>query len=434
MLQENEDKIQALLEENIKLKKNIRSLVEINSKIIMCTDIFTTLFKKRDIEEISNFLISQIIKNFDAKEVTFIRKESKKDMYCLYSYYNGKINRKIISRSELNCDCFFMYCKNIHLGNSDNPFVALPIKLNGENLGGLIAKKINTRKFKNINFEMINAYLTAFGIAIKNSLLSLELQNDKQVLYNYKMKIDEDLDFACKIQNAILPIGENKFYNYNLYGNLIQTRYLGGDMFDVIFIDASTIAFYIADVSGSGISASLVTLFLKGAVEEIVQYVILNKIKISPSIILKKIQKRFSDFIFTDNLYIGLIMGVLDVDSNIITLANAGHNVEPIHIKDGSNKALNYMIGGLPINNWFSYDIPIKYDEIKINMDEGDNIILLTDGAIEVRNSEKNIFGMDTLNQIFINKKSDTFENQFRYLQQRLHSFTGDSKLDSTER
>lgn len=83
----------------------------------------------------------------------------------------------------------------------------------------------------------------------------------KEAAAEIKRITKEELSLAGKIQLAALPKLEEiytKREGFDVYAEARLLAGLGGDMYDFFFVDESNVVFYIADVSGSGVAASLV--------------------------------------------------------------------------------------------------------------------------------------------------------------------------------
>ena len=77
-----------------------------------------------------------------------------------------------------------------------------------------------------------------------------------------------------------------------------------------------------------------------------------------------------------------MVIGTIDVDSKTLTLANAAHHAHPILLNDGEVQILK--TGGLPLG----MRAGIEYSEEQFPLESGDVVILMTDGIIEVQDSE----------------------------------------------
>ena len=210
-----------------------------------------------------------------------------------------------------------------------------------------------------------------------------EALENRALLEAQHAKNQADLEFARKIQKCILPTdGE--------YGELVQVsslyepaELLGGDIFDIIPIDEDHFGVYIADVSGHGVTSSMITLFVRQA------------IKGSPDVLkdpcktLSALYTKYEELGISDDKYITVLYGVYDMRRQLMRFSNAGHNCMPIHIDDnGQVREINTK--GMPICTFFE---DIACSEVVIPMTAGHRLLLYTDGISEARDDAGTLYG-----------------------------------------
>lgn len=223
----------------------------------------------------------------------------------------------------------------------------------------------------------------------------------------YELEIAKELQTAKSIQQRLLPAGNwagNKRYSY-IY---IPCRDIGGDLPDVYTVGDSACGM-IADVSGKGISAGMLSAFVKAAYD---------KTASSPAEAISKLSEKFSQLNLDERNYVTVAAVRIDKDS--ITYSMAGHNV-PILLKTGSG-ITRIMLNSPPVSGWF--DNPSYFEDV-IPYKKGDILVLLTDGVTECKNDRGEMFGADgaikTLSvsrtaEEFIKKLEDNLKNFCRNL------------------
>ncbi len=206
----------------------------------------------------------------------------------------------------------------------------------------------------------------------------------KQLIIQNK-RLQDDLKVAKKLQCSLLPknLPENEI-SFSFIYKPCET--LGGDFIDIFMIDDYNVGVYIADVSGHGVLASMLTVFLRST---------LNKKILSPAKALSSLYKEFNAGNFDTDLYITIFYAVINLKSKKITYSNAGHNVPPLILN--KNKFELLRVAGTPISNWV--DEP-EYIEKTSVLSSKDKIFICTDGIIELRGPNKEQFGEDRILQI----------------------------------
>lgn len=213
-------------------------------------------------------------------------------------------------------------------------------------------------------------------------------RNLERELVGKNKKINRDLQFAKRIQEKILPkkgISESVKLDY-IYK---PSEILSGDMFDMFNIDEENIGIYISDVSGKGIGASMMTMFIRQSMR-----VMKDDIK-SPSIALTELHKRFISLNLEADNYFTMFYGIYNRNNHSFKYANAGHNCIPIRFND---KDIDLLYNkGYPITSLFN---KIDYVEKSIDLDIGDKLFFYTDGITEARDSSGREFGLDEVIKI----------------------------------
>ncbi|MCX7746026.1 MAG: SpoIIE family protein phosphatase [Clostridia bacterium] len=218
-----------------------------------------------------------------------------------------------------------------------------------------------------------------------------QIKEFQQKIMEQNLKLQYDLSIARKLQCSLLPKGlpEDKLKFSFIYKPCEE---LGGDFLDIFRIDDTHVGIYIADVSGHGVPASMMTVFLRSTI---------NKKVLSPSKALGELYREFNRSTFDQDLYITVFYAIIDVQNKTITFSNAGHNVCPVILGQEGFKLLNSP--GIPISNWLESP---DYSDSVVSLGTGDRIFLCTDGIIEMRNTANEQFGEDRLLEILLSDKS----------------------------
>lgn len=209
-----------------------------------------------------------------------------------------------------------------------------------------------------------------------------DLKNIQRKLTDKKNRLEKDLEMAKRLQNSILPKPfKNKVMDFSYI--YMPCEDIGGDFVDVFSVYGNRTGFYIADVSGHGVSAAMLTMFLRSA---------LNKKSVSPAKALTDLFMSFNNAGFESENYITVFYGIIDNENRKVTYSNAGHSVSPVLI--GEERMEMLRTPGIPISNWV--DEPSYKDE-SISLSEGDRIFFCSDGITEIRNKNGEYFGEERI-------------------------------------
>lgn len=227
-----------------------------------------------------------------------------------------------------------------------------------------------------------------------------------------ELEIARELQSAKNIQQRLLPAGKwagGKKYSY-MY---IPCREIGGDLPDV-YTQEGTPFGVVADVSGKGISAGMLSAFVKAAYD---------KDAPSPALALKNLNSKFTQLDLDERNYV--TVAAVRIDPEHITYSMAGHNV-PILLKTDSG-VTRIMLNSPPISNWF--ENPSYFDDT-IPYKKGDILVLLTDGVTECKNGHGEMFGVErAIKTLSYSKTADDF---IKNLENNLNSFCDNLNDDIT--
>lgn len=255
--------------------------------------------------------------------------------------------------------------------------------LKGENIPNCKEETINGRVFsvtssplKSFQSNNVEAVIEVLHDITELKMLSQELEKQNE-------QLREDLSIARKLQCSLLPkqqfIGDKISFSY-IYK---PCEMIGGDFLDIFEIDEDHIGIYIADVSGHGIAASMLTMFLRAAID---------KSSLSPSKVLTQLYHEFNKNGFENELYISVFFGIINTSDYSFAYSNAGLNVSPVLFSGNEFKLLRAT--GIPISNWV--DKP-EYTEVTQKLSSKDRLLFLTDGIIEIKNKSSEQFGEDRI-------------------------------------
>ncbi|MCD8306796.1 MAG: SpoIIE family protein phosphatase [Clostridia bacterium] len=228
----------------------------------------------------------------------------------------------------------------------------------------------------------------------------------------YELEIAHEMRNARNIQQRLLPAGKwagGKRYAFTY----IPCREIGGDLPDVYEVNGSACGM-IADVSGKGISAGMLSAFVKAAYD---------RKEPSPAEAISKLSEKFRELKLDERNYI--TMAAVRIDKDTITYSMAGHNT-PILLKSGSS-ITRITLSAPPVSGWF--DNPQYFDDT-IPYKKSDILVLLTDGVTECRNGRGEMFGEDgVMKTLSVSPTADVF---IKKLEETLVSYSSQQTDDVT--
>jgi sigma-B regulation protein RsbU (phosphoserine phosphatase) len=222
-------------------------------------------------------------------------------------------------------------------------------------------------------------------LTVLANLAALKIENTRLFEESLeKARIEQELILAEKIQQSLMPQRNPNFEPYDIAGCMWPCRHIGGDYFDFIPLDPSSLGIVIADVSGHGIGAAFLMASLRASLYAL----------IPTTRDLRLLAAKLNDIVHADSddhTFISFFWGVLNRETAEITYVNAGHN-PPLLVN--SARAVQFLdntgpcLGMLPSVSYEMKTIPFERDSL---------LCLHTDGIIESRNQEGEEFGEERL-------------------------------------
>lgn len=224
-----------------------------------------------------------------------------------------------------------------------------------------------------------------------------EMKKLQREIMEQNKKLQSELYMAKKLQCSLLPRNIPKeSLNFAYIYKPCET--LGGDFLDIYRIDEDNIGLYIADVSGHGVLASMLTVFLRSTI---------NKKFLSPAKALNELFEEFNNIYPDQDLYITIFYAIINFKNKTLTYSNAGHNAPPILISHSTSSFEVLRCPGIPISNWMEEPI---YSDRTVSLSKNHRIFLYTDGVVELKNKDSEQFGEERLLNILLKEKSSPSE------------------------
>ena len=203
------------------------------------------------------------------------------------------------------------------------------------------------------------------------------LETVNEQLQQTLRRLREDETAARRIQFQLLPENEKSYRNYRFSRHLLTSQYLSGDFVDHFAIDGDHVGFYIADVSGHGVSSAFVTVMLKSYMG---RYRELHRQKrdkgiLNPAETLSRLNRE----VFSCHMdkYLTMFYGVIDRANNQLCYSGGGQFPFPI-LFDGE-QARYIGAKSLPIG---LFDFA-SYQNATLDLPRQFAMVLISDGILE---------------------------------------------------
>lgn len=241
-------------------------------------------------------------------------------------------------------------------------------------------------------------------------------------------RLMEDLEYARDIQNSMLPIVLPDTPEIGFSAVYLPAERLSGDFYDVFKLDDSNMGFYVCDVSGHGVPAAMLTVFLKQCVDSVVETDRQKGTISSPSSMLQQVYEAFNHSNFKDDVYIVLIYCIYNIFEKSLIYSSAGMNEEPILINE-NGRVNEITISGFPICKLKGV-CTVTYSDFDLPVTNGDRLYLFTDGLVEARSKDKQQYSTDRLKQLLQKVGSESLAAQAVMISDDILQFAAGNRLN----
>jgi serine phosphatase RsbU (regulator of sigma subunit) len=298
----------------------------------------------------------------------------KKDTVDAFSYFKAKTKMAEQTPRRSSVGTIFTTCKEI--------FISFMMQLTparrffyGLGVAGFL-----------IGLIKADSLLMIGSFVVLNLLLALELVD--------KLTTRDELEIAREIQLGLQPLHIPESQLLSIATFYKPAKVVGGDFLDIVQPNSNRM------VSMTGISPSQI-------------FNSLNE--------LISIRLREGDFITA-------VIAFFDLDENSVTLARAGHNW-PLYYNAQTRNIAELKPKGISIGLMDNELFSNQLEEEKIYLNQGDILLLYSDGVTEATNSQDRMFETAGLKSVITECVNESSENIIGQIDSRLHNFVKSTEL-----
>lgn len=247
----------------------------------------------------------------------------------------------------------------------------------GAFLGVVYLDSTRPAAFSKLDRQILDALAADAASILDNSRL-VERERERQ-------RLEQEIGIARDIQQALLPRDFREYPHLSVSGINFPCLAVGGDYFDVFPMGANRTAFLIADVSGKGLGAALLTTMLQGALTGMT-------LGNDPATVFSHINQFLCGHSEIGR-YATMFFGILDQDGHL-EFINAGHP-SPFLLRNGTAEAA-FTAGSCPVGL-----LPeVQYKALCLKLEPGDTLVLFSDGVSEAMDPDEQLFGIPRLRDV----------------------------------
>jgi len=258
---------------------------------------------------------------------------------------------------------------------------------------------LNDKTYMVVSSPMINEEKEIIGSVEVFRDMTVEIELAKKNNEKNK-KMSEDIAFSRNMQMRMLP-PKGIYNSVNIDYLYESSESLSGDFFDVFNMGSDNVGIYICDVVGHGVTAALLTIFVRQSLRTIA------KGKNNAEQIITELHKTFLALNLDTEKYFSVFFGIYNKITHNFQFVNAGHNSIPILIRNDTKEIEMLKVTGYPICNIFD---KVEYDIKIVKLNEKDKLFFYTDGITEARDKSGQEYGVERLLKILNNSNDILLE------------------------
>lgn len=234
-----------------------------------------------------------------------------------------------------------------------------------------------------------------------------------------KQLLDKELDVAERIQRGFRPQEPPDIPHLQLAGKSVPAKQVGGDYYDFFAVGQEQVGVIVADISGKGVGAAILMASVRAQLQALVRHG--HSLKETVTLINEDLVRDTPP-----ETFVTLFYGILDTRTWQLEFINAGHN-SPTLLRSRSGQSESLETGG-PI---VGFRKGVNYEVGKAVVEEGDVLVLFTDGITESQDEAGGFFGEDRLKSDIRRLHAGTASEILQGIYDSVQSFTrGEPQFD----
>lgn len=256
----------------------------------------------------------------------------------------------------------------------------------------------------------------------------IEVEKNYITMLEEKMReSEENLKAAAVIQQSLLPFAAPQVTSFDFAWQFLPCEQVGGDLYNLFWLDENRLGVYVMDVSGHGVPAAMVTTSVSQTLDHFRGWFQKRTIDgsplhefVTPAEILAELNREYPVERFGKLLTICYL--IIDIHSGSVCYSNAALPLPFLIRADGRVETL--IEGGTIIG----VDERAVYDEGNVLMERGDRLFIYTDGIVEHHDKKGEPYGEERLVMELIGSGGEALQTACVRVMQSLTTFGGEQR------
>ncbi len=236
-------------------------------------------------------------------------------------------------------------------------------------------------------------------------------------LHLEKESLERELKIAAQVQQEFLPRAFPQMPCVEMYGTLLQGRFVGGDYYDFLPLSSTSLLVIVADVSGKGVPAALIMSEVRASIHLLapLQLPLEELAQRLNALLHESINKKF---------FVSFFAAEIDTARQTLSYVNAGH---PPPLVGSSGQISALAKGGVPLGVAASLPQLVKQSA---PFPRGGMLVAFTDGIWERTNAQNEQFGEERLAKFVAGHSASSAKSLAQQLLDEVKNFGMGKELD----
>ncbi len=246
-----------------------------------------------------------------------------------------------------------------------------------------------------------------------------KVESQKEIIEKQNTRLIQDLRKAGDFQKSLLPDSLPQFDNIHFATSYIPSSQLGGDLYDIFNIDEDLVGIILADASGHGVAAAMLSAMFKMTLQKYAAEIV------DPSQVMTRLNSDFCQVLQMGEFFTAFY-AILNRRTGRFIYSNAAHP-RPLlfNYEDGSMLELDtegFLLGVM--------EEGIGYEQKELQLNGKIRLMIYTDGVNEATNAKEKQYGDDRVRMRLMEHAGAKPEDFLESIQKDLIKYTGSDTFE----
>jgi serine phosphatase RsbU (regulator of sigma subunit) len=249
--------------------------------------------------------------------------------------------------------------------------------------------ELRARVHNILEVRLLHLEAKKYSKALEETVRELEASREVIRLKNLeeRKKSEQELALAQETQISLLPRFLPQLEGFHIHAFNNPTRYVGGDFYDVLQLSSGEWAVVLADVSGKGMPAALLSSMVLGALS--MEF----RSGTQPHEVLNRVNQLLCEKSLPFQ-FVTLFLFLLS-PNGIGQFISAGHN--PAYLFRSATGKIEQLHSDAYFLGMFDF---ASYQSRRLHLNKGDILVVYSDGLTDAQNQQEEMFGEERLLKI----------------------------------